>query len=300
MQLQSVKRICYADVWDHFTKQTQQSARRLQLHEYWVKHFINWLLSRGIRRYYGITPAIQREYVALLMSKPGMTQRDRINGIRKVFEMSNIYIFDFNRIKIKIPRRQSIPHDIFTDEDLRLIRENATGYIRDIYMVGLYTGLRKKDICLMQKGNVHLDTWQIALKMHKTQKEVEIPILYPLRDYLSEAISKSQSEYVFPELAQMYQEKPYKITHNFIYFLRKIGIKDIRQRDSSRKLSANRKGIHSLRHTFAYICGKSGIPPLMLQATMGHASPKMTEHYMRHATEEDKRRCLEKINNTFR
>ena len=290
--LKKSKSLEFDAIWDNYIIQAVPvSEARQQLYKSRVRQFILWLRGKQIKKAKDITLSIQREYIAFLLSAPGVTQGEHIRCLRRIFEISEIRIFQ----NVKIPRGPSIPHEIFSESEIALIRKHVKGYLRDIFMTGLYTGLRKKDICLLKKSEVNLEKWEISLKMNKTQKMVQVPVLKPLRDYLRSAIARSRNDYVFPALAEIYQDKPCRITHNFIYLLRRIGIQNIRQNDSRRHCSANLKGIHSLRHTFAYLAGKSGVSAYILQATLGHSSAKMTEHYLKHATEEDKRRCLKQI-----
>lgn len=43
--------------------------------------------------------------------------------------------------------------------------------------------------------------------------------------------------------------------------------------------------IHDLRHTFGVHCAQAGVPIVRLQKLLGHASPHMTQRYMKHAPE---------------
>jgi len=107
----------------------------------------------------------------------------------------------------------------------------------------------------------------IKLRTHKTKTLIEIPVLPPLRTYLNDAIAKSENEYVFPELAAWYKRDPSSISFYFCKYLAKSGIINVRKPDQTRKYKVNRKGIHSLRHTFVPKKGKNG-----LSATVkGHA-----------------------------
>ena len=280
-------------IWDNYLKQTTlTNPKQISRYKYITNKFIAWLKKKNVKTEDDISEQIQKEYLNHLLTEKGVSQKKHIKVIKQIFRFSKINIFQ----NIKVPAYRQISHDIYNEQEIALLKEKATGNIKDIIMTSLYTGLRKKDICLLKKSQVKLENWIITLTIYKTKKEITIPILTPLKEYISCAIKKSKDEYVYPNLARQYLKNPDRITAQFIYFLQKNGIKDIREYDPKRKYSANRKGIHSLRHTFAYIVGKSQIPVYILQATLGHSSPKMTELYMKHVTEEDKRKCLEKIN----
>lgn len=283
-------------IWNAYTTQYPPVCKtRLITMRHRLDAFIQWLAGRGVSRAGQISLELQNEYASRIISEIGNTQQDHINSLRRILSCSDITVFE----KIHARRHKSVSHDIFDEKEIALLLKNTDGWIRDIFVTGLYSGLRKKDICLLEKSQIDMDRWIIKLRTHKTKTLIEIPVLPPLRTYLTAAIAKSANEYVFPELAAWYKRDPSSISFYFCKFLAKSGIINVRKPDQTRKYKVNLKGIHSLRHTFAYMCGKTNLPIGLLQATLGHASPKMTELYMRHATEQDRQRCMEKIKSVF-
>jgi integrase len=55
------------------------------------------------------------------------------------------------------------------------------------------------------------------------------------------------------------------------------------------------KSFHALRHTFVYMAAEAQVPLPIIVSIVGHASPRMTEHYAAHATLEAKKRLLTEL-----
>jgi len=87
-----------------------------------------------------------------------------------------------------------------------LISEHADVFILPLFTVGLRTGLREADICLLKWSEIDLKNGLIKRITRETQKEVTIPIIPPLRIFIEEQqLIQEQNEYVLPAHAEMYQ-----------------------------------------------------------------------------------------------
>lgn len=182
--------------------------------------------------------------------------------------------------------------EAFTEKELILIRDNANDFIRAIFCIGIATALREGDICTLRWDEVDLKNNLIIRKMQKTRRNVEIPILPPLRTFLDELKEKSaDSDYVLPEHAAMYQSNPSGISARVKKFLEGLKIVTTRKIEG-RDRAVSIKDVHSLRHSFCYYAGLYGIPLLIVQSIVGHMTPEMTKHYQAHATREAKREKL--------
>ncbi|MFA6714136.1 MAG: tyrosine-type recombinase/integrase [Victivallaceae bacterium] len=121
----------------------------------------------------------------------------------------------------------------------------------------------------------------------KTDKEVIIPIMPPLKKFLEKQYSiSSKDKYVLPGHAEMYQTNPSGITWRVKKFLESLGIKTTKVPEG-RKRAVSIKDVHSLRHSFCYYAGLYNVPLAIVQAVVGHMSPEMTKHYTMHATSND-------------
>lgn len=187
---------------------------------------------------------------------------------------------------------ESESREAFTEEELELIRDNITDFVKPIFYIGIATALREGDICTLKWSEVDLKSDVIRRKMLKTRRTVEIPILPPLRAFFLEYKEKSNdSEYVLPEHAEMYQTNRTGISRRVKKFLESLGIKT-QKKVEGRDRAVSIKDVHSLRHTFCYYAGVYGIPFLVVKDIVGHVSPQMTELYQKHADNRLKREKL--------
>lgn len=196
--------------------------------------------------------------------------------------------FDFDMLE-----RKSETREAFSLEELTLINENLTPFIRPLFLIGLYTGMSEGDICLLKWSEIK-DGW-IARQRKKTKVSLAIPMLQPLRKLIeAQRLISGNEEYVLPEHARMYLNNPSGISYRFKKFLRRLNIQNVAQSEG-RSRAVSKKDVHSLRHTFAYLAGCCGIPLPIVQSILGHMSPEMTAHYQEHATRAEKERFLKQM-----
>lgn len=166
--------------------------------------------------------------------------------------------------------------------------------IKAVFIIGINTGLRKGDICLLKWSDVDFHKKAISKELSKTKETIFIPISSILHNFLLEKKKSEINEYVCPELAAMYLDNPEGISYRFKKMLNYLKIESLKSYDErSRKISS--KDIHSLRHTFCYLHGMQGTPLVVVQSMVGHMNKKMTESYMMHQTEELKRDAIERL-----
>jgi integrase len=185
--------------------------------------------------------------------------------------------------------------EIFTEDELNKIFDNADEFLYPIFRIGLETALREGDVCLLKWANVNLFNKTIQKKTRKTGAPIEIPMLKELYDYMLELKQLSNgSEYVLPAQAELYLKSRTTLCNKIKIFLKNIGIQTTAKAEGRDRL-VSVKDFHSLRHTFCYIAGKKGIPLSIVQAIVGHMTPEMTQHYQKHADLADKRKALEQM-----
>ena len=183
--------------------------------------------------------------------------------------------------------------EAFTPDELQNIYDNLDDFTRPLFMMAVWTGLREGDICTLKWSEVDLVRHLITRKTRKTGASVQIPISDQLYSLLV-ATPRTESEYVFPQHANMYLTNPSGVSYRVKKFLEGLGIQTTRTPEG-RTRAISVKDLHSCRHTFCYYAGLAGIPLAIVQAIVGHMSSEMTKHYQAHATLEDKRRGMEHL-----
>lgn len=227
------------------------------------------LSPRSIRLY----QMVCAEVFALLQEDAGI-QKNPFSGIRKA-------------------KSDTETREAFTLEELKMIYDNLDDFMRPLFMLAVWTGLREGDICTLKWNEVDLDRRLITRRTRKTGARVQIPISNQLYQFLL-TTPRTESEYIFPKHADIYLTNPTGISYRVKQFLEGLGIQTTRKPEG-RTRAISVKDLHSCRHTFCYYAGLAGIPLAVVQAIVGHMSPSMTEHYSAHASIEDKRRGMERL-----
>lgn len=158
----------------------------------------------------------------------------------------------------------------FSDDEVNRLLKYLKGepFWRDAVKIALYTGLRLKDVILLQRSKIKGEAIDIVpSKTSRSKKRVHIPIHDDIKDIL---FSKGKGDYYFPDMAAQYWEDRSKSSCRFSYILTKARIF---------KSDDGKVGFHSLRATFVTNCEKYGISRNVIQGIVGHSSPMMTEHY---------------------
>lgn len=197
----------------------------------------------------------------------------------------------FNMPKLQ---QDSETREAFTQEELSLIFQNWDPFTQPLFTLGISTALREGDICTLKWSDIDFMERVIRKRMNKTRRMVEIPISHELCQYLKTLQENNETEYVLPDHAKMYWENPSGISYRVKQFLEGVGIETTRTPEG-RSRAVSVKDLHSCRHTFCYYAGIQGIPLSVVQSIVGHMSPEMTKHYAAHATVEDKRNAINRM-----
>lgn len=179
----------------------------------------------------------------------------------------------------------------FTDEELRLIVDRATGEMRTLLMVGAYTGLRISDAATLRWECVTPDLSTITLMPRKTAHSSGVTVTIPVHPALRASLGRHRGAgYIMPTLAAKTASARCDAVQTH---LRRCGLETSERRDGYRYRVAV-FGFHSLRATFITRLADAGMPLAQIQGIVGHVSPRMTMHYYR-ADAEAARGTLERL-----
>lgn len=292
------------EIFNAYIKKSNSPAgeHRLNIDKWRIRNFCDFLKDRfpTLKKISDILPIHAIEYIDFVRNSEysNSTKNEILSTLKKIFkhigEDYGIIENPFDKIKKFANTKSS--REAFTPEELKLIGQNATGWLYSLCITAISTGLREGDICRLKKSAVNLDTGWISVVTHKTSTAVEIPILPGLKKHLEDSFKLyPESEYVYPELAEIYARCPTIIGHRVKRFFHKIGITKTTEKLEGYKNKVSKKDIHSFRHTFIYLAAVHGIPLNIVQGIVGHASPEMTKHYMDHASREIKSQFLKQI-----
>ena len=171
-----------------------------------------------------------------------------------------------------------------TIDELRNICQAATGELRTLLALGIYSGLRLGDCATLRWGEVDLPRGIMRRIPNKTARRNPKPVIIPihpiLREMLSETPLKRRGEYVLPKMAALYNRRTDMVTDLIQRHFKACGItlhKPGTGKDGKRAVIE--VGFHSLRHTFVSLCRESNAPLSVVESIVGHSSPAMTRHY---------------------
>jgi integrase len=180
--------------------------------------------------------------------------------------------------------KEAVSRSVLTADQLATVIQKATGELRDMIRVGLFTGLRLKDVALLDASKFDKAAGKLSLIPFKTRRKgekarVEIPIR---NEGLIKLLNKpSENGFYFPEMAAKYKAMPSDVSRIIQDHLEACGIrtKEPLTEDSRRKRAAVRFGFHSLRYSFVSLCAGNGTPQHVLSSLVGHNTPQMTLLY---------------------
>lgn len=186
---------------------------------------------------------------------------------------------DIQRKRIVIQSRREL-----TVDELRKCCVSATGELRALLALGVYSGLRLGDCATLRWGEVDLPRSVIRRIPNKTARRNPKPVIVPihpvLRDILAGTPIAERAEYVLPEAAALYNRRTDLVTDMVQRHFTKCGIKTHKPgTGKDGKRAVIEVGFHSLRHTFVSLCRESNAPLAVVESIVGHSNPAMTRHY---------------------
>lgn len=187
----------------------------------------------------------------------------------------------WERIRKRLPHIHSRRE--LTVEELGKIIKASEGEMKTLFAIGIYTGLRLGDCCLLDWGETDLERGLITVRPRKTRrrsngKPVVIPIHPTLAELLAQTPPALRKGAVLPETAAIYSKRSVTIIARIQRFFAKCGIKTSSKDAETGRLLTD-VGFHSLRHTFVSLSANAGTPLAVVQSIVGHSNPAMTQHY---------------------
>ncbi|MGO9588214.1 MAG: tyrosine-type recombinase/integrase [Limisphaerales bacterium] len=171
-----------------------------------------------------------------------------------------------------------------TFDELRNTCQVATGELRILLALGVYSGLRLGDCATLRWAETDLKRGLIRRVPNKTARRNPKPVIVPihpvLREMLSEIPSNQRKEYVLPEMASLYARNICAVTDKVQNHFKACGITLHKPgTGAGGKRAVIEVGFHSLRHTFVSLCRESNAPLAVVESIVGHSNPAMTRHY---------------------
>ena len=263
-----------------------------------IKRFVTFVSgqSRMVHDISRVTPTLAKDFM-MWEAKRGVTAKtwnDTLLLLRSVFRhllptgATNPFQF--------IPTRmtETVFRHPFTPEELKeiLLAAEKDPQLKPVIITGVCTALRRGDCCTLKWKDVDLDKRFLNVKTSKTGQTVAIPIFPLLYDELK-AREGQGGEYVFPEIAAIYQKVPLNITRRVRRVFKTAGFRDAKdendvvrgaihsEREKGKGLvRASLRDFHSFRVTWVTLALTAGVPLEIVQRVTGHQTTDIVlKHY---------------------
>ncbi|HUA67242.1 MAG TPA: site-specific integrase [Candidatus Saccharimonadales bacterium] len=268
----------------------------MRQYEFQWQAFSDWMKEKhpDVSNLRGVTKEIAEEYAATLNhgKLTPSTYNKHLNLLALVFRVVN------RKAKLEqnpwespkrggyLQRKRVVANSRreLTIEELRNVCQTATGELRVLLALGIYTGLRLGDCATLRWAETDLHRALIRRIPNKTARRNPKPVIVPihpiLRDMLSETPPDRRVEYVLPDTAALYIRRIDMVTDIVQRHFKNCGIRVYKpSADKENARAVLEVGFHSLRHTFVSLCRDSNAPLAVVESIVGHSSPAMTRHY---------------------
>jgi site-specific recombinase XerD len=176
--------------------------------------------------------------------------------------------------KVKFPKvSKSFPVFISEDELLIILSNTPQQYLKDIFTIAFYTGLRISEILNMQWNWINFFNNQITVKcsyefITKSKKERIVPMCEKVRSIF---INRFSSVAHSPDEVIFYRQKGESLLADFVS---KQFKKIVRKSNLNEKIH-----FHSLRHSFASLLAQKGVSLYIIKELLGHEDLTTTQIY---------------------
>ncbi len=260
-----------------------------------IRDFLAWLGERENEDVNSIRPHDIASYRnAILTRISATTATNKIKSIRTMFTAAHKegLCMEEPTASLKLTRKGKADGDraerrAFTIDELKTIREAATGEWESMILFGLYTGQRLGDLATLRWSNLDLQREEFRLHTRKTNRKIAIPIAAPLLEHILKLESSDDTQgYVHPELAAAYEKQPSTLSNQFNKILADCGLR-APVSHKSKEIGRNAKrqestvSFHSLRATAVTLLHDAGVPAATVEEWVGHDSAEVHRAYIK-------------------
>lgn len=282
-------------VWTEYVKARNRpdtGPATLRQYEFQVGAFVDWATKGNpdVRHMADVTPATARAYVAHLerLGRSANTVNKHLNILglvwRVLAEPGRVPVNPWGKDRIT-RRRVSNGNGRreLTMPELKRLTDSATGELRTLLCIGMFTGLRLGDCCRLDWSEVNLGRNAIVTTPHKTAHTsgalVAIPIAPPLRRVLEETPAELRHGPIMPGVAREYDERQRQLIGRIQKHFTGCGIATVEKGEGGKRGRVV-AGFHSMRHTFITQAVMAGWPESLVRSIVGHSSGEITKRYI--------------------
>ena len=300
--------LALSDAWGKYAKANNRpdsGEHTLRDYEGYFDAFATWIKKTHPNKttLRDITSAIAGEYTTHLTAGRGLSGNSFNKHVRFLELLFRVLKEDAKLTMNPwegIQRKRAIMESRreLTIDELKTVCDVATGEMRMLFAIGIYTGLRLGDAATLRWGEVDLRRGRIRRIPSKVARRNPRPVIIPVHPALGGILNEippgKRGQYVLPETAAMYLRDTSALSkriHNLFETCqvkthrpgtgkaRTIDDKGKAKIIDSGKRAIVEVGFHSLRHTFVSMCREANAPLSVVEAIVGHSNPAMTRHY---------------------
>ena len=175
---------------------------------------------------------------------------------------------------LSLPKTDTESKDIFTDDEIAVLKAHDSDYEARLILILIYTGMRVSELLELKTTNIDTTNWY-AIGGVKTEagRNRIIPLPSLIRPYISDLMSEHEllvHKEGRPMLRGYFEKTIFK------KYLIKLGILEKPIGDEGWRLSPN-----STRHTHTTLARKAGIKEDIIARVVGHTTYETTDkHYV--------------------
>lgn len=265
------------------------SPETLEVYLMTWERFQRWMTEKypEVKYLRDVTPEIAAEYAEHLNGRgiTGGTFNKHISLLNLVFHVlrkkARLAINPWDEVGrrnvIQQGRRE------LTLDELKTVCESATGDLRLLFALGIYTGMRLGDCATLRWGEVDLQRGIIRRMPNKTKRKNPKPLIVPihpvLKIMLTDISADDRTDYVLPRIAEDYKRHHSYVTDRVQKHFEDCKIRTRKADKEGRLLALVEVGFHSLRHSFISLSREANTPLSVVESLVGHSNPAMTRHY---------------------
>ena len=260
----------------------RRSKTTIKDYRLYLSEFLAYLNMSGIHHVYDIT----ENHIVTYISHHPTNKVNILSALRVLFRFwKEQHIvdsrFDVLLANLKVRKTERVP-SYFTPTEVMKIEqsiERSSGIGKRNYAMILLAsrlGLRASDIAGLRFDNIDWDKNTISLKMQKTQKQLELPLLADVGNAIVDYLRHGRHESSLPNMF-IYSRAPYvAATKEMVCNAINVIICT-----SGIDIVGKHHGPHSLRHSLASAMLEQGTMMPVISESLGHRNTETTLTYLK-------------------
>ena len=179
--------------------------------------------------------------------------------------------------------RRKVSHSVnrlpFTcDHVRRLMVAAPCDEWRDLVVVAAHTGLRRADVVMLHSDSIDLGRGVLSVSPVKTRARSRRRAIIGMSDDVRSVLKRRQTDgLAFPEIARMYQSKPWAVGRAFEGMVNAIGLQGRVAHSEGR--ARCQYGVHSFRHGFKMALMAGGVADSLVSIMLCHSQGAVADAY---------------------